>query len=1059
MKEAMEPGPVLSKAEGLTNPSQTPYARYNHIMAEEAEIKMPEPLKGSRTRQVPQSPLTHSSEDIENSSVREHVANVEKKLEQKPISGWKTDDLRDLYFATNRLVSKLGKGSGFAEREKAAVNVQPLNQMVMGELERRGVDLRELFLRNQVLLSKENLPKGGVGAPGPITPMGIPQIDAEVDAVNNLVMLGLSSPAEIYAKAVENISKIQDVDPDIKRHVIGQIADKVRDLRGESERLRPAEEQRYRYSLYFTPAEQTILRRNPTEWLDKQFDVLYRFAEEGQELSSPIINGVQNQVSQAVDFVKNYKPEVMSDFLQQFTVRLHLLQMRTAMGYKSMDSVKNAAHELRFHGLLTGMTLENGMVGAMFGRLQDLLEQTRLSANNRHHVMLEDAYRLQKVLIDEQMNLAKRGISGFKDSDLKEIAEKNKDLIASEKPNDPPSGKWSDFTWADRMTEPEIRGYWKGKPDGEERVDRILKVKNVNASITRTVRTAYDVFVSTQRMGVVVARGRYLLKDGSRYRSDPIGPLNVYNMEDLSFNRFDMYSVEQEQLVDKIRLDIADAYLVKAHKNLNSLTREQKLDYGKKVFRDLFAVPDQFSSGWRIEGVIQALEERYKDNANDFALFMRLKISDAENKNSKNYRYKVWEKIKTYRPEEIVRLYRERDNKRLENSLYRDLEKIDDKLKLTAAEEMANRPEGEPGGKGRELTVYDKFKQRYGAVIGLLRQGGYNDELGPRQINLTNLSKDQKEKVNTYLNEEDGAEKLSKLAKAMQDFIGVEDIGAKDPSEKSIIINDLCKNEKFSDIYTRTIIVDDALLDKLEDEKPDVNGESGYVPLSKLIGEQGAGNDTLVRSWNDTANAIEAGNSLIKFIKEESLEKRTEEALKFANSASQYNGLGSRGQAECVRYTIGSYLNLARMGMAWDIIGLKAPFRMPMSEAQRILGVQADALGRDDLRISLDHLRGYLHASVGRDREKLGQDLADLETSVKYPEGAAREERRKELMADFMKKEEASQKFYVDLERLFEVTKKDVAKRVGYRFLMYLLLWAIGESVKIGQASVKDNRN
>ncbi|MEK7450460.1 MAG: hypothetical protein AAB662_00810 [Patescibacteria group bacterium] len=965
------------------------------------------------------------------------------------------------------------QASGLGVEKPVSVERQATAREAWEEADRgKTLTFEEGYVRKQMIERGLGPVVGGAGG-DTVEKTGIPAIDAEIEVMNNTLDTKLKSPLGIYLEAIGNISRLTDVDETRKQATINAIQMAIKDARAESEKNRPAEEQERRYSLYFTPAEQDALREDPTRWLDTQFDILYRFAEEGQELSSPIINGVQQQVSQAVDFVKNYRPEVMSDFLIQYTVRLHLLQMRTTIGYRSIENVKQAAHELRFHGLLTGMTLERGMVGAMFNRFQDLLESTRLSSNSRHHVMLEDAYKLQRVLIDEQMGFAKKGIGNFGDlSDITVKDAKDQDLNNSD--------TWDDFTWAAKMTDKQIK---ENEKMSEEQKERIIRIKNVNARITRSVRTAYDVFVSSQRMGVVVARGKYLLKDSSRYRSDPIGPLNVYNMEELLFEKFEMYSPEQEEMVDRMKLDIAEAYLKdqkKTQGKQEQLTREQKLDLGKRLFRDIFAVPDFFSSGWRIEGVIQALKERFgEETAGDFALFMRLKIAkEKKDPNSKaECREDVWNKIREFRPEEIIRLFRERKNNQL-TKLYEEMIAIDSGdsgLNITDEDKLANRPDEDGGRVRRDITVYDKFKKKYGAVIGLLRQEGFNRKDGkgnqfPTQIDLSKLDKEQTETVNKFLEDAEGAEKLKKLVTAMQGFIN------------ESRIKDLSTSNKFADIYTRSIIVDDALLDKLEDEVPETNGTSGnlgYSPLSKIIGEAGAGGDTLVRSWTDTENAAKAGNALLKFIKEEDLEKKTNAALEFAGSASMYNGLGAKGQAEGVRHTIGTYLNLSKLDMAWDIVGINSlPLRIPASDAQRIFGVQDKAMSRDELRESLDHLRGFLTSSVTKARETLKERKKEI--AEKGLSDKDKREVRKNLPKDYKEKakgmnlsedeflinkfiesletklkkdEEDSQKFYKNMEDLLEVTGKDFWKRTGFRLLLYLMLAAIGETYMAGKAS------
>jgi len=988
---------------------------------------------------------------------------------------------------------------------------------------------------------------GIVGTPVDNTGISDPKIVAEMETMNNSLDVEVQSSLSTLYEALNSVSRLVGVNPAEKQIAITRIKERlVREKEIMDKAQAKSQEKQdvtYRFGLSLMKEEMDALMTTPMEWLNGQFDHVYALAEEGQELNSPLIQNTQNKISYAIDLINASNPEHLKSFIAESTVRLHLLQMRTAIGYKDMDQVKGAAGQLRAHGLLSGMQLEQGKVGAMFNRFQDKLEETRLWSNRRHHVMLEDVLSVQKALINEQMELTKNGIGSFEDlSEITKKPEYQADFISA--------------TQDESMTDLKIKKDEKairealhagGLTDVEkteankelERLGRIKKIKKVNADITRIVRTAYDVFVSSQRMGVVVSRGKYLLKGQSRYRSDPIGPLNVYNMEDLTINRFDMYSSAQEEFVSREKLDMAENYLKEQKEiqgeNQKELTREQKIDLGGRLFRDLFAVPDFFSSGWRIEGVIQALEQRFetstfqigktpeqlfktndeldkyndpkisdkerkrmlaKKYAEDFGLFMRLRYSGQEQLSgsvdkegiakTRKTREEIWEKINNYRPEEIIRLFRERKNISV-SDLYKEMCIIDPELELNVEEKLANRPEDE-GGRGRDLTVYDKFKLKYGTAIGLLRQEGFNTEDSkgnpkpPMQINLSELTLDQKKIVDS-IRGDGGGELLVKISKKMQGFI-----------KDNKLVDDLLTDNEFADIYTRSIIIDDALLNKLEDEKSDVLGklgvsELGYVPFSKMIGEASAGNDTLTRSWSDTANAIDGGNTLIKFIKEESLEKKTEEALKFASLAASYNGLGSRGQAECVRYTIGTYLNLTKLDMAWDIVGIThLPFRTPTSEAGRIFGSHIQSIGRDELRKNYEHLRGYLEGSLSKDKETFRErkkeilesdllekdkitagklDLSDKEKEAarnlglsedKFKEKKYKEEVLIKALEEKLEKDEVdSEKFSKDLEKMLQLTGKDTIKRFGLKFLLYLLLTAIGETYIIVKDSVKDS--
>ncbi len=674
-----------------------------------------------------------------------------------------------------------------------------------------------------------------------------------------------------------------------------------------------------RFGFYLQPADIVILKEDPVKWLDAQFDVLYKLAQEGQELTSPIINNLQTVASEAMRYVQYNNPDFMDEFQRMFTTRFHLIQMRAVIGYKGIEGIKQAAYSLQAHGLMRGMSLEEGRVGAMFNRLNELLEDERLKSENMH-VFPETVNRLQDELIEEQDKLRDKG------------------------------------------------GIFAGK----KRED-----------IVRAVRTAFDIFVSSQRMAVIVARGKHLTGLDAYFADPASGPLNVYNLEDLLTGKFGIYNIYEEEILKEIKLDMARDSLVKKGINPNSVSEQDRIDLGRRLFRDIFAVPDFFSSGWRIEGVLYALEERLGEEvAKDLALFMRLKFAP------ENGREKIWEKIAIYRPEEVIRLFRERDNGRL-NILYDRLGNIDNTLTPTADE------------KAREITVYDKFKDKYAAALKILREQGFQKDI-PEQINMANLTQDQKELLNTALENQQAGDKVVEMFIQMQTYI-----------KEQNLINSLVNDIKFEDIYTRTLLTDDALLDKLESDKWRTGDEERTVmPLSKRYGAD-QGGDAYVRIWNDTENAMRAGQNLVKFIKTENGEKRSEFAMEFADAASLYNGEEQR--AKGIRYTIGTFLNLSKSDFIWDALGVgKLPFRKAMSKIEKIYGPQAYPMSRDELRRHLDQIHSILVFHADTEEKKI----------------------------------EAAH-FYKDLEGLLEVTPKDAVKRRSVSLLFYLILAAIIEGYEV----------
>lgn len=735
-----------------------------------------------------------------------------------------------------------------------------------------------------------------------------------------------------------------------------------------------------RFGFYLQSQDLAMLRKDPLRWLDDQFDVLYKIAEEGQELNSQVVNNVQTVTSEAMRFLQYSNPDQLEEFQTVFTNRFNLMHARTAINYRSMQEIKGAALKLRTHGLFYGFTMENGKVGTMFSRLHEVLEDERLKSNPEHHVTPEAAYKLQQKVIKEQIDLAMKGVGHFAPKE-----------------------------------------------------DEVVSIDKLEREITRTIRTAYDILVASQRQAVIVARGKRLSGDYAYFSDPSSGPLNVYNIEDLLTEKFDIFNLHDYEFLERIKLDIADGHIKEQRRELeklqeklkreaeeekrnalqakiieqqkkvkkfSNLEKEERIDLGRRLFRDFFAVPDFFSSGWRIQGILDSIEERFvarfgqegKEKAKNFALFMRLKKASglAERRG-------VWKKIANYRPEEILRLFRERLEKdeKLTNVFKNDVFKN---------YRSATSPEG--------ISNYDQFKEEFGAILRFLRDNALEEY---RQISIQEDGFTNKEKLalQRFLGAEK-SEEIKEIFKVISDFANNS-------------IDDLMNNPKFEDIYTRTILIDDALLTQLEktenQHKEDKSKETvqKFSPISKKYAAD-IGGDSYVRNWNDTENATKAATALVAFIKSEDAEGKIKTAEEFAEATSQYNGQGAR--AKCIRYTIGSFLKLSKSYFLWDALGVgKLPFRQAISDIEKIYGPQAVPQGRDTLRQTLDKLHLLLLDSLGKQAR----------------EGEMSKEEYKEAKKD-------AEKMYKDLETVLEVSIKDTLKRRTFSLFFFLVLAAFAEA-------------
>ncbi|MCL5019810.1 MAG: hypothetical protein M1426_05000 [Patescibacteria group bacterium] len=805
------------------------------------------------------------------------------------------------------------------------------------------------------------------------------------------------------------------------------------------------------FNLYLTRNDQEQLERDPFAWLESKFDMIYDFADQGQELNSPVLSQLQNIFTFASTYLvelgavsgAEHKPskQDVTEFISTFTTRLNLIFMRSSVDHKNLDGVKQMAERLQTHGLLSALAMENGNVHRMYTRMGELLEDKRLAQEDaigrlqRPGLTKEERERIEIEI--NQLHIRPTMMSGLQDS-----------LITEQ------------FDLAATGVGPYSQAYAEAKALHGEGGEAEKKIRDaVESQIRRAVRTAYDVFVVSQRQAILVSRG-HVLPGADRYMSDPAALMNVFNQEDLLTSKYSIYNVVTEKFLNEIKLDMARSRLKDKAKGR---TTKELLDFGTRLFRDLYAVPDFFSSSWRVNGILRAIDDRLtpkglSNRKDDFALFLRLKQSKAsEEKGSftseEQDRLSVWERIAEIRPEEIIRLYRERaiGDPALEAQLGEFFAASDfDGIRQYKVDEHGNpvyaldRNE-KPilDSEGHQIRVvdafrtYDEFKKQFGPIVQLLRQNGYQ-EFRALRIGSEGFTDAEKALIKTYF---DGDEtkagqlqrmfaQFTKVAARKEDLDTIKREELRDKEGKVTgkgkvisgqgVIYQLMTNDKFEDIYVRTLLVDDALLDILE------SSEDGIMPISKTWSSEPS-TDALVRCYNDMEHAIKAGSALLNFVYKEDSGKRIEAAEQFAEETSQYNGM--EGRAKCIRYTVGTLLNLSKQDLLWDGLGVgKLPFRMAMSKIEKIYGPQAQPISRDTLLLELDRIHTLLIAAVdttltGEKREKAIKDSDDV---------------------------------YQELRILLETTPKDMVKRRAISFLFFLILGTLIEAGQLGKSVAKE---
>lgn len=789
-----------------------------------------------------------------------------------------------------------------------------------------------------------------------------------------------------------------------------------------------------RFGFYLEVDALRELDDDPMKWLDRQFDAINEFASKGAELESPVVQRVQTMVSEASSylqtvyekFLKNNENEsgakiqldmdknskTLTEFNEIFTVRLNLMYARYAIEQGGMEQIIGSISRLKADGLLGAFSYDNGRVGEMYYRMQSLLDNLRLAEGGKEHHLFPTTFaKLQDTLVEEQVRMAMKGLGVFSDVYIQ-------------------------------------LGHDPENPRSEETVQRLLR-----REVVRATNTAKDALIVSQRVAVIAARGEQV-RGPQQFYSDVGGAFQkAYNLEASNLVKWDSLNKEEEHFFEFMKLDLAINY--NTGLDISQMTRVELLDLGTRIFRDLYAVADFYSGGWRINGfrnqlievtryklqnnalaakflsgevgdneelgeVKQKLNERVRDDiakweeerntqargedramletrfaraalkenkiitkqqrtlaiqellhedvagierdlsriagvrdsdegaVADFGLFFQLKQRSGGMDKSNEKTRPVWEKIRKYRAEEMIRLARERARGEIRgdrdtqeitriNNIFRD---TDPDLVLSNSEIVYGTDrQGNRDVDYEAFNSYDKFNLKYGGIMRALRKEAMDMPI-PTQIDMRHLNEAQKAKVDLFTGKAGDGDRLVRMFVQMDHFIGQNDL-----------IGQFVKSPKYIDIYSRVMHVDDMPLEEMQ--KPAEN--SGLQALSQQWSGE-AGNDGLKRTMSDTGDALAVSDGQFKFIMTESTEER--EKISSENRARTSNYNGRDNGATVMRFNAGTEYLYAMQDWVVDALGIGAwPFRIASAEKQRDYGIGAHTLPREEIRKKLDHLK------------------------------------------------------------------------------------------------------
>lgn len=876
--------------------------------------------------------------------------------------------------------------------------------------------------------------------PADITHPVLSRYVAEINALNDTI-----DPREqayrlpgLLADQYYEIDALPDDpnDPDFKRQknmLTGRINTEILKMNARSERI----------GMYLQEDDKEQLTIDPLAWLDKKFDQLYRTAMSGQELDSPMLQTMQVLVSEAGQFLsrrfekafdageiesrEKYK-KFIDSFDKLYANRVNLLITRTTIDRKNMENVVGAYGKLRAEGLLGSLAFDNNKVGVMFNRILDYMETIRLKDGGKEqHITPIMMKRLQTDLEEEQVKLAAQGLGMFSDDFIR----------ANEKA---------------RM-QVEISG---AAGDKEQIADQ-----NLRAEIRRAIRTGYDIAVSSQQIAIRSARGRELSSMLERFSSDVVGAFGFLDIESYLIAKFGILQDEQREFLKYMKMDMATSEKFNdPHESADTLTEKQLLERGRRMFRDLDAAPDFFSSGWRIKKILQQaevvtkyklqneeivkelvkflreendppgespkdifrkqLKKRFKiyadtylhsskgkillditgeENkakvriAQDFAqgilftsiddlsspsgmtleernsfieaynlnsaeinakaaeitknqgLFLRLRstLASSEVLGHEDSKKDIWERIQKYKPEEMMRVMRER----------LDPEDHNDEATLVQLNGIFRNAGGS----------HDQFKVEYGAILHAIREDAMLNGSGA-PIDMRDLLKPeyaaQREQINKALGDDTATQRLVEAFKNIDTFVNGNNI-----------IYKLNHSWQYEDVYKRTLLVDDVPLAQLEYAADN----SGIEKLSQIISGE-VGGDALQRNGNDFMNYAKASGFKVSILSKEGFESVEKDSEQFHQAVAAYEG--PDGGAKAFRYSLGTFMRFSLQDYWADLAQVgKLPFRWSSSDIERVFGPGQKPMTAEDARSKLDHVSAFL-TGTGKDAHKYYYQLEEM---------------------------------------------------------------------------------
>ena len=749
------------------------------------------------------------------------------------------------------------------------------------------------------------------------------------------------------------------------------------------------------FQLYLAEADFNDLDEDPIDWMERQIDRVYEFSRQGSEMNSPQVAAAQQHIEYAARYMilskwGKERPDLVRDFSAQFQTRLQVMFQRGTIQRKNMEGAKGLAQNIGVRGIMSTLTFENGLINKVHNRMNELYDDMRLRAP-QHHITPDMHAQIQSQLIDEFQGLLRNGIDVATIAGEANMSDIRREKLANSAIRRAVRGAYDHFVASQREAVIVARG-------------TALPNNNDLEGILADPSQLFQMFNYEQ---LLIAKFGLLNYEQQEFFSALKRRYAVSVLNGKSENIVEWVR-KREKLNPNIR-KVEEDGRVRTLGN-NDLKEQELIKYGGELMKDLFLVNDFYSSPWRLERFMgkkgqirevmryqkakhlfesevssearkamgreeqaQAIKARMhsltldqrnelNEQADSFALFMRLRYvqkSPEVGKAAKKIELKnTWEKIAKYRPEDVVKIFRELGVK----SELKGLDSAFAKAGIELTEEESK----------NGLTLYDKFKDRYGLALRFVREEGFSGRVTglPEQIDFSTIL-NRPEYIASFnkamgLESGDTAE-IKKVADLFTEF--------KNFAVDGKTIEKLSSDTRFEGLYNRVYAIDDALLDKVEV----VDEDAGVMALSTRMGSEPAG-DAYVRTFNDAENAALAQGAYFGFLRADKPEEKIKLALEAGEAASHYSGPHIRALA--FRYTAGSYMlmgnvadgNWFSMRTVYEMLDLKSlPANRKINELKRIFGPDAPVFNHDAMKKFLSDHRGDLTA--GGDNKASAEEL------------------------------------------------------------------------------------